>query len=148
VSDSVGEPDDVVEQHLQRYGLHPAGENLEEVRALLVEETNRERGEQGCGNTELMRLCCVQLLNAGLLLDVALIWRAKTASFDCECGLDIQLLCGAGLAETKDFLAAQGQVPEAEAALERILACEEAGDFEGFAVDAWAAGYARYFGQE
>lgn len=118
------------------------------MRVLLEQETGRERAEQGCGNTELMRLCCVQLFNAGLLNDVLLIWRAKTASFDCACGLDIQLLCGAGLPKTKVFLAAQGQVPEAEAALEYLLTCEASGDFEGFAVDAWAASYARYFGDE
>jgi len=118
------------------------------VRSALAEETVRERGEQGDGNAELMRLCCVQLFNVGLLDDVLLIWDAKMAGFDTVSGLDIQFLCGAGLPATKAFLTAHAQVPEAEDALEYLSACEASGDFEDFTVQAWAARYARYFGQE
>jgi hypothetical protein len=35
----------------------------------------------------------------------ALIGEAKTASMDADCSIDIQLLCGAGLDETKALLA-------------------------------------------
>lgn len=35
--------------------------------------------------------------------------------------------------------------PEAEAALERLLECEEAGDFEDFGVEEYSARYADYY---
>ena len=40
----------------------------------------RERQRQGDGDTKLMKLCCVQLFNAGLPADVLLIWQAKESS--------------------------------------------------------------------
>ena len=48
-----------------------------------------------------MKLCCVQLFNAGGLRDVAMIWHAKTSSWDAHCSIDVQLLCAAGLGERK-----------------------------------------------
>jgi hypothetical protein len=47
-----------------------------------------------------MKLCCVQLFNAGFLADVILICQAKESSWDAHCSIEIQLLCGAGLQET------------------------------------------------
>jgi hypothetical protein len=41
-----------------------------------------------------MKLCCVQLFNAGDLDDVLRVWAAKRASFDVGCSIDVQLLCG------------------------------------------------------
>ena len=58
---------------LRRHGLHPQGRDLEEVRALLVEQTRLERRGQGLGDTLLMRLCCVQLFHGGALDDVLLV---------------------------------------------------------------------------
>jgi hypothetical protein len=107
------------DESLQRYGLHPRGESLDEVRELLSFQAAKERAAQGRGDVELMKLCCVQLFNAGELRDVLSIWRAKTASMDAHCSIEVQLLCGAGLAETKAFLAGQS-MQEAEAALRRL----------------------------
>jgi len=59
-------------------------------------EAGKERRAQGDGDTELMKLCCVQLFNAGAVGDALAIWRAKTASWDAHCSIDVQLLCGAG----------------------------------------------------
>ncbi|GAB7109868.1 hypothetical protein JCM4814A_81830 [Streptomyces phaeofaciens JCM 4814] len=129
---------------LHRYGLHPVGVGLEEVRGLLRAHIQRERQAQGGGDTELMKLCCVQLFNAGSLDDVLLIWKAKSASMDAGCSIDIQLLCGSGLGATKAHLSSQ-RLPEAEAALRRLLDCEKAGDFEDFSAEEHSAQYAAYY---
>jgi hypothetical protein len=44
-----------------------------------------------------MKLCCVQLFNAGFLTDVLLVWQPKESSWDAHCSIDVHLLCGAGL---------------------------------------------------
>ncbi|MER5883668.1 hypothetical protein ABT160_07550 [Streptomyces sp. NPDC001941] len=125
------EEEDEEELWLARHGLRPDARGLGEVRALLAERTRRERDSQGEGNTLLMRLCCVQLCHAGDLGDIELIWNAKSASFDASHSIDVQLLCGAGLQATKEFLASQTS-PQSSAALERILHSEATGDFDGF----------------
>ncbi|MFJ9725409.1 hypothetical protein ACIRP3_21910 [Streptomyces sp. NPDC101209] len=128
------------DESLLRYGLHPAGANLDEVRGLLLAQTQLEKRAQG----ELMKLCCVQLFNASVLEDVLLIWQAKTASMDADCAIDIQLLCGSGLARTKAYLSSR-RIPQAEAALQRLIRCEAAGDFEDFTTAGHSARYAAYY---
>jgi hypothetical protein len=86
------------DESLRRYGLRPSGRELDAVRALLEAEAAKERRAQGDGDTELMKLCCVQLFNAAEVGDALAIWRAKTASFDAHCSIDVQLLCSARLA--------------------------------------------------
>lgn len=132
------------DESLHRYGLHPVGAHLDEVRALLTVQTQMEKRAQGDGDTELMKLCCVQLYNAGNLEDVLMIWKAKSASMDAACSLDIQLLCGSGLATTKAYLSSQ-RLPEAEAALQRLFQCESGGYFEDFSVEGHSSFYAAYF---
>ncbi|MFC8349877.1 hypothetical protein [Streptomyces sp. NPDC057280] len=132
------------DESLRRYGLHPVGTDLHEVRELLRGQTERERRCQGAGDTELMKLCCVQLFNAGVIEDVLLIWGAKTASMDAACSIDVQLLCGRGLTETKAYLSLL-RTREAEAACQRLTESEEAGDFEGFRVEVYSAQYADYY---
>ncbi|QKW23800.1 hypothetical protein HUT16_36060 [Kitasatospora sp. NA04385] len=135
------------EESLRRFGLHPTGARLDEVRRLLGERTERERRAQGEGDTELMRLCCVQLFNGGDLDDALLVWNAKEAGFDAACSIEIELLLGRGLGPTKDHLAAH-PAPSAAAALRRLCELEEAGAFEGFSVEEQSAGYARYYADE
>jgi hypothetical protein len=132
------------DESLHRYGLHPVGVNLDEGRGLLIAQTRLEKRAQGDGDTELMKLCCVQLFNAAVLEDVLLIWQAKSASMDADCSIDIQLLCGSGLARTKAYLSSR-HLPEAEAALQRLLRCEAAGDFGGFSAARHSAWYAAYY---
>ncbi|MEU1268383.1 hypothetical protein [Streptomyces sp. NPDC005799] len=129
---------------LDRYGLHPFGVGLDEIRGLLRKQIRLERQAQGHGDTELMKLCCVQLFNAGSLDDVLLVWEAKSASMDAACSIDIQLLCGSGLARTKEYLLSQ-RLPEADAALQRLVDCEKAGDFDDFSVEGQSAQYAAYY---
>lgn len=130
---------------LQRFGLIPRDEQLEEIRELLREHTALERRAQGDGDTEVMKLCCVQLFNRGQLDDVLLVWEAKSASMDAHSSIDVQLLCGHGLEATKQHLAALDD-PRARAALERIELGERVDDFEDFTVERQAAYYARYYG--
>jgi hypothetical protein len=86
---------------LDRYGLRPSGQQLDEVRNLLV----RLAQLMVDADTEAMKLCCVQLFNHGSLADVPLIWQAKESSWDAHFSIDVQLLCGAGVTATKAFLA-------------------------------------------
>ncbi|WP_157472758.1 hypothetical protein [Frankia sp. EAN1pec] len=86
----------------------------------------------------------VQLFNTADLSDVSLIWQAKEASWDAHCSIDVQLLCGAGLAETKAYLAAQ-QTATSSAALHYLLQCEAAGEFDDFSADAQSGWYSDYY---
>ena len=129
---------------LQRFGLHPAGGDLDQVREILADQAARERESQGNGDTVLMKLCCVQLFNAGSLADVLLIWQAKESSWDAHCSIDVQLLCGAGLEETMAYLMAEGS-PAASAALDYLRQSEAAGDFADFSVEDQSRWYSRYY---
>lgn len=132
------------ETGLRRYGLRPSERDLDEIRQILEAQTAVERRSQGDGDTDLMKLCCVQLFNAGVLDDVLRIWRAKESSFDALCSIDVQLLCGAGLEQTKTYLAAQ-RSEDAAATLEYLRQCEAAGDFADFSVADRSSWYSRYY---
>lgn len=121
---------------LRRYGTHPAEATLDELRRLLDEE--QAHGPEA--DTLLMKLLCVQLFNAGTLDDVLRIWEAKQSSFDAACSIDVQLLCGAGLDDTKRYLAGLRD-EAARQALEYVTTCERAGDFDGFDPPTRSAGY-------
>jgi hypothetical protein len=92
-----------------------------------------------------MRLCCFLLFRAGLLKDVPRIWRAKTSSMDADASIDLQLLCGAGLEETKRYLRELGS-DEAEAASRRLLTNEVSGELDGFSAGEYAASQEAYYG--
>ena len=64
------------DESLQRYGLRPTGDALDQVRGILQEQAALECRRQGDGDTTLMKLCCVQLFNAGSPDDVLAIWHA------------------------------------------------------------------------
>ena len=53
------------DESLRRYGLRPAETDLDAIRQLLAEQTELEHHRQGDADTALMKLCCVQLFNAG-----------------------------------------------------------------------------------
>jgi hypothetical protein len=84
------------DERLRRYGLRPSGRELAAVRVLPEVEAGQERRAPGDGDTELLRLCCVRLFHAGEVGDALARWRARTASFDAHCSIDVHLLCGAG----------------------------------------------------
>jgi hypothetical protein len=126
---------------LHRYTLRPRAEDLQQVRELLATRLDDDDEDT---DTDVLKLCCVQLFNVGDLDDVVTIWQAKSASFDAFCSIDVQLLCGAGLVETKAYLAAMSSQDAADA-LQYIEECEATGDFAGFSVSEWAAMYATYY---
>jgi hypothetical protein len=127
---------------LDTYGIpaNPAARG--ELREMLAQEIERERS--GGSGEEMLRTLCVQLFSIGIAEDSLLIWRAKSSSFDAGCGLDVQFLCGAGLATTKEYLA-KSPAPDAEAALRHIEKCEQSGDFSDWEPAASIADYRRYF---
>ncbi|MGW1278823.1 hypothetical protein ACWD4V_17960 [Streptomyces tsukubensis] len=135
------------EESLRRFGLRPARAHLDEIRGLLGEHTERERRAQGGGDTELMKLCCVQLFNSGDLDDALLVWNAKESGFDAACSIDIELLLGHGLETTKAHLAAHPS-PSARAALDRLRDLESEGAFEDFSVKEQSAAYDTYYEEE
>lgn len=131
------------QESLRRFGLVPDDASLPEVRELLAREAEAER--KGTLRAEdLAYLCSIQLFSRGRLEDVLRIWDAKVSGMDLGASIDIQLLCGAGLAETKAFLAGRG-TREAAGALGYIEECEAAGDFEDFSVASRMAQYRDYF---
>jgi hypothetical protein len=132
------------DESLRRYGLHPAAEDLDAIRTLLSEHTGRERRAQGDGDTELMKLCCVQLFNGGGLDDALLVWNAKQSSFDAACSIDAFLMLGGGLEATLAHLATDPG-PSAAAALSHLREMELAGEFVDFDADAYTAGLDRYY---
>ncbi|MCK9900532.1 hypothetical protein CC117_10995 [Parafrankia colletiae] len=68
----------------------------------------------------------------------------KTASFDAFCSIDVQLLCGAGLEETRTRLAAQ-QNEIATDAVDYLAECQAAGDFSDFSVETWSGACHDYY---
>lgn len=129
---------------LTRFGLCPGAEDWPLIRDVLSAEVYQERLSQGRGNTELIKLCCVQLFSQGQKDDILAIWRAKTASLDADGAVEVQLLCGAGLETTQAYLSALSQ-PAAQAALARIRQCVAAGDFEEFSPPEQMAFYQAYY---
>ena len=129
------------DESLRRFGLQPPAGELDEIRGILRAQTQLSQDDQ---DTELMKLCCVQLFNARQLDDVLTIWLAKESSWDARCALDVQLLCGAGLEATKAHLTAEGS-ESALQALSYLVDCVAAGDFEDFSVDEQAGWFAEYY---
>jgi hypothetical protein len=134
-----------VDESLRRFGLVPSDEALPAIRALLAAEAEAERNDSG-REEDLALLCCVQLFSRGLLEDVERIWDAKQSGFDLGSSLDVQFLCGAGLAETKRFLA-KGPFLAAANALTDIEKAERAGTFIDFSPKAHLQTYREYFGE-
>lgn len=130
------------EEALSRFGLPASVHFRDELRTLLDEAIENVR--QGEGDTELLRVFCLQVFSLGVVEDSILIWKAKKSSFDSDCGLDVQFLCGAGLEATKDYLA-KADLPFAPAILEYLSHCEKSGDFQDWTPGKTIADYRRYF---
>lgn len=122
---------DQLEQVIDTYGLIPQIEHIHTIRTLLQEECANSQRE----DHEYMRLLCVQLFSLGQLEDTRLIWQAKRLSMDSFVMIDVQLLCGAGLEQTKLYLLDIDE--EATAELAYLEKCESAGDFEEFSKEVW-----------
>ena len=124
-----------------RFGLDPTPAQLDEVRALLARKTSEESTDE---HTLVMKYYCVLLFNNGSVDDVLPIWRAKESGWDAHFSIDVQLLCGAGLAETKAYLAAHPS-EEAKKALDYLSGCENTGDFDNFTPEERSKWYRHYY---
>ena len=113
------------------------------LRELLRMEVEYRRSDRNDGAFfENIYWCAFLLWRVGDLGDVMLLWRAKHTNFDTGCGLDIQFLMGAGVDETISYLQRQTDVDSRDA-LEYILKCKAAGDFDN--LEGWASWRAKYF---
>jgi hypothetical protein len=135
--------DDKEEEIIRQFGLHPAEQDLGEIRAIIREQAALRMD----AHTLLMKICCVLLFNAGHVTDSLLIWQAKQSGFDAACSIDGELLCGAGLAETMLYMGWEAsRDPEATKALAYIRSCAEpGGTLDGFAPEVQSAWYDRYY---
>jgi hypothetical protein len=133
------------EESLEQFGLVPSDEALPRIRALLAREADAERHGRPRVD-DLALLCCVQLFSRGIEEDVLRVWDARQSGFDLACYIDVQLLCGAGLEETKRFLSTQTSV-NALQALAYLDKCEKARDFAEFSIQGYLDEKPRYFGQ-
>ncbi len=93
-----------LDEYIASHGLRANEESRALIAEQLREETAMERVQQGKGDTELMRLLCLQLFGLGAVDDCLMIWDAKTSSMDADASIDVQLLCGAVLHETRSYL--------------------------------------------
>lgn len=123
------------------FDLDAAG--LDAARALLAALTRDERGRQGAGDTELMRLLCAQLFAAGDPRDALAVAAARASSFDARAAIEAELLCGAGVEATERWLGARGE--EAAEALSQLREAVARGDLEGFSAEEARAAHRRYY---
>ena len=85
---------------LEHYGLEPELKYRGMLRSLLNEEINNEDAE----DNEYLKTLCIMLFSIGEVEDSLIIWEAKQKNFDTSCYIDAQLLCGAGVDYTIDYL--------------------------------------------
>ncbi len=100
---------------------------------------------QQTSHDHLASLFAVQLFAGGEIGDSLTIWSAKSSSMDLGAILDVQLMCGAGLEATRQFLSDSSE-SSARLALDRIDACIGAGDFDRFSPEEHLQYYRQYFG--
>ena len=127
------------DQYLATYGLRVATDMLPAVRVVLIRETGHEadtyagRGSVP-GNTSLMRICAARLRHGGAVEDVLLVHRACRTSMDATGAVDAELMLGAGLARTKQYLRAVG-TKEASEAFDDLACVDEWYDRERYAAN-------------
>jgi hypothetical protein len=127
------------DQYFAAHGLRVAADMLPTAREILIRETRHEADTYAGagtvpGNTYLMRICAAQLWHAGAVEDALLIHRARRTSMDATGAVDGQLMLGAGVARTKDYLTALGN-DEAREILDDIVWLEDFYDAERYAAD-------------
>ena len=110
-------------------------------RHLLQLDIDSLRGESS-GMTDELRLSALLLYKIGNVEDAPLLWEAKTVNFDTVCGLDIQLLVGAGVDETIAYLRDLGD-EQSLGAVSYIEGCRATGDFNH--LDTYAGQWDKYF---
>ena len=132
------------EELLEGFGLPPKPSDINQVRRILSAAMDERQREPDCGNVDVLKLCCVQLFSQGDVSDSLLIWKCKRLSEEVGFAVDIQLLCGAGIDKTKEYLTNMSG-EDAQNALMYITECQKAGDFAGFSPKAYLDEYIGYY---
>lgn len=135
------------EQALQEFGFPAQVEDLPRLRRILLQETKKEMVSQGKGDTELMKLLCAQLFVAGEVSDCLLVWAAKSASMDADCSIDMQLVLGAGLEPTVEYLKSLDDNPSALTALKGIAQYVKTGQYDDLSSSLTPEYWSRYYGK-
>lgn len=78
-----------------------------------------------------LMLACYILGKHNQIGDCLKVWEAKRLDFDTFCYVNIQLVAFAGVQETIEYLKSQTS-EEAKQALDYVIGCSEAVDFEDF----------------
>jgi hypothetical protein len=127
------------EESLARFGLPADIADRHAIRAAFIAELARPEIDH-----ELILCLAVQLFSIGDVPDSLLIWQAKRRNMDLGWSIDVQLLCGAGVEATRNFLSAS-QDEQASQVLDYLESCIADGDFENWTVTDWISGYQSYY---
>lgn len=97
--------------------------------ALLNKIIEKRKIQNDIGNGDNIMFVCYILGKHKEIQDSLTIWKAKNVDFDAACYVDIQLCVFNGIKETIEYLKSINE-KDAENALEHIVECENAGDFQ------------------
>ncbi|HEY1122021.1 MAG TPA: hypothetical protein VGE67_10490 [Haloferula sp.] len=128
---------------IERFGLPAAKGHRRELCDLLEAELAKLPTDEA--DQPLIHCLAAQLFSIGEVEDSLRIWRAKAASFDLMCGLDVQFLCGAGIERTRDFLVSEDS-SDAKEALKYLDGCIGTGDLADWTPELWVENSRRYYG--
>lgn len=129
---------------LSTFGFPPAASDAYRIRSLLRERVILEENSSGGGCSEVMRLLCAQLFTFGDAKDAALIWRAKKSSMDANASIEIELLCGAGVEETRSSLS-RARDHYSTGALKAVCDSVSSGQLADFSVSEFTKNLVEYF---
>jgi hypothetical protein len=132
---------DRTDEILNFYGLDPEHKHLEDIRSLLIYEINNPNAE----DNEYMKTLCILLFILGYVEDTLLIWEAKRKNFEAGIYIEVQLLCGAGLEQTKRYLQKVNTL-NASDQLKYLEKSEIKNDFVDFTRESVIKFYKRYYG--
>lgn len=124
---------------LKQFGLPSHVACRSAIRAALAEAMQRPWDEH-----DLIKCLTVLLFSIGHVEDSLIIWQAKSLTMDLGCSIEVQLLCGAGVEATRDYLSTSPD-KQAPQALDHLETCITSGDFEDWTVDTWLSFYRGYY---
>jgi len=121
---------------------HSVGSSDRALARYILRLDIQSHGGGDWGMSDYIRLSAFLLYKIANVEDVPLLWEAKRANFDTFCGLDIQLLVGAGVDNTLGYLRDVDD-EDSLAAAKYIEDCRKTGDFNH--IHKYAEEWNRYF---
>lgn len=121
-----------------------APEDHDLARAVFEQEVVSHERSTFQGLDDSLRLGAYLLCGYRDPQDVWLLWRAKTANFDTECGFDGEYLVSCGVQDTFGYLAGQTH-PDKDDLLEYLGGSIEGCPFDASGVERWWEAQRRYF---